>query len=438
MCVHGRALAEARAKGKPGAAGPFTATPLELAANLSHNCHMQNILRLAGARVSAVALAAMLASAVAHAGSMALQGNERWLTVASSKDKDTAIAIAGVYAAERARVVSSQSGWFAVVMGPYTEATVEAVLAAHPDIGTVPKDARLSRGENYIDTVHQEHSWEEQRVLAAYEVGKPVQFSVNDLSATVFMTGDPDNPGPTTASATRNGKLLFSFTTPTDYSQFGSDAGLLKLDPTSDSPQLVFTRFTGGAHCCTVTWIATAPPDAMGWTLLDTGALDGGGYAYEDADGDGALELMSVDNDFLYAFDSYAGSFAPIRIHQLRGNVLRDISNEPEMAHLLRRDLARMEFEAKLDPGMWRSNGFLAGWVAAKQRLGQGEDAWQTALENLETSSDFGPQICKTGKPLEDCAFEDLERVPIAKALAQFLAERDYGELPPAARALLK
>jgi hypothetical protein len=159
MCVHGRALAEARAKGKPGAAGPFTATPLELAANLSHNCHMQNILRLAGARVSAVALAAMLASAVAHAGSMALQGNERWLTVASTKDKDTAIAIAGVLC-QRARQGGEHASPAGLpsCMGPYTEATVEAVQEAHPGIGTVPKDALLSRGDKYIDTVHEEHS----------------------------------------------------------------------------------------------------------------------------------------------------------------------------------------------------------------------------------------------------------------------------------------
>jgi hypothetical protein len=57
-----------------------------------------------------------------------------------------------------------------------------------------------------------------------------------------------------------------------------------------------------------------------------------------------------------------------------------------------------------------------------------GRPCWKTSKQN----SDFGPQVCKTGKPLEDCPFEDLERVPVAKALAQFLSERDYGELPPA------
>jgi hypothetical protein len=395
---------------------------------------MLKIWRLAGAG----GLAGVVLVAQAWAGSMALQGKERWLTIASTKDKDTAIAIAGYYASERAKVVSTQSGWFAIVLGPYSEGSIEAIKKAHDGIGEVPKDALLSRGDKYIDTVHEERPWDEQRLLATYELKKPVQFSSGPYTFSVSMAGDEDNPGPTTASATRDGELVFSFTTPTDYSMFGSDAGLLKLDPQTEGPQLVFTRYTGGAHCCTQTWIATAARDAIGWSLIDAGALDGGGFYYEDADGDGALEIMHVDNDFLYAFDSYAGSFAPIRVQQLRGNQLDDVSNRPEMAHLLKRDLARMEFEAKLDPGMWKSNGFLAGWVAAKQRLGQGDDAWQTVLENLEQNSDFGPQACKTGKPVEDCPYEDLERIPVAKALAQFLAERDYGELPPMARALLK
>lgn len=395
---------------------------------------MPKIWRLAGASY----VAAILVATSVFAGSMGLPEGERWLTIASSKDKDTAIGIAGLYSQERAKVVSTQSGWYAVILGPYREDTVAAVQKAHPDIGDIPKDSLLARGDKYIDSVWEEKPWDEARPLAAYELKKPVQFASGDITFSVSMEGDEDNPGPSTATAKRGDETLFSFTTPTEYSMFGSDAGLLKLDPATAAPQLVFTRFTGGAHCCTQTWIATAPEGGSGWTLIDAGVLDGGGYSFEDIDGDGTLELVNVDNSFLYAFDSYAGSFAPIRVNRLRGNTLKDISGEDEARPQLKRDLARMEFAAKLNRDLWKENGFLAGWVAAKQRLGQGEDAWQTALENLNPESDFGPQTCKTGKPIEDCPFEDLERVPVAKALAQFLAERDYGELPPKAQALLK
>jgi serine protease Do len=373
----------------------------------------------------------------AHAGSLAAPDGQHWLTVASTRDVDTAIGIASMYAGAKARVVSSQSGWFAVIMGPFVEADVAAVLKAHSDIGEVPKDALLSPGDKYVEVVWEEKAEDASPLLATYELNKPAQFSSGPLNFVVSMGGSEEDPGATTAAGTESGKTLFSFSTPKDYSIFGSDAGLLKLDPATAAPQLVFTRYTGGAHCCTQTWVATAPAGAAGWTLVDAGILDGGGYFFKDIDGDGALELTAVDNSFLYAFDSYAGSFAPIRIYQLRGNALNDVSNAPEFRNHLKRDLARMEFAAKLDANQWRSNGFLAGWVAARQRLGQGEEAWQTAMENLNGESDFGPMICKTGKPIEQCAHDDLERVPVAKALAEFLAERDYGELPPKARALL-
>jgi len=388
-------------------------------------------------RVGAVFGLFILAAGQVFGGQLALSGKDRWLAVASTKDLDTAIAIAGVYSSERAKVVSTQSGWFAIILGPYSEGTIEAIRKAHKDIGEVPKDALLSKGDKYIEVVHQERTWEEQRVLASYEVNKPVSFSDGGTTFTVEMAGSEDDPGPTTASAKQGDKLVFSFTTPNDFSMFGSDAGLLKLDPDAKGPQLLFTRYTGGAHCCTQTWIATSPKNGAGWTLVDAGALDGGTYSFEDVDGDGFVEMFNVDNNFLYAFDSYAGSYAPIRISQLRGNKLIDVSGRPEMRSRLVRDLAAMEFNAKLDPTLWKSNGFLAGWVAAKQRLGQGEDAWQTALENLEPNTDFGPDICKTGEPVEKCAYENLEKVPVAKALAEFLGERDYGELPPSAQALL-
>ncbi len=375
----------------------------------------------------------------ASAGNLTLAGKERWLAIASTQDPDTAIGIAGLYASERAKVASTQSGWFAVILGPYGEASVQAVLKAHPGVGEIPADSFLSRGEKYLETVWEEKPLEEARVLVAYEAGKPAQFSVGELTIGVSMGGDAAKPGPTHAVGTVEGQTVFSFSTPDEYSSFGAEAGLLKLDPKTEAPQVVFTRFTGGAHCCTQTWIASQAKGAVGWTLVDTGVLDGGGFSYEDSDGDGAHELMQVDNDFLYAFDSYAGSIAPIRIKQLRGNALVDVSDMAAFRPLLKRDLARMEFMAKLDADLWHANGFLAGWVAAKMRLGGGADAWLTALENLDKESDFGPQICKKkGKPIAECDFDDLERVPIAKALAAFFNERDYGELPPAAQAHLR
>jgi serine protease Do len=388
-------------------------------------------------RIFLTALLSLALSVSAFAGQeLRLFGAKRWLTVASTRDLDTAIAIAGVYAWQKARVVTSRSGWYAVVMGPFEAPTVAAVLKENPQIGEVPEDARLSRGENYLEQVWQERAGE-SRAFVEYAPNKPARLSAAGIDFSVAMSGSVEEPGPATATGEKDGQKLFSFTTPSEFALVGAEAALLKLDPATDVPQLVFSRYTGGAHCCTQSWIVTRPQGQEGWTLIDMGLLDAGGYGYRDLDGDEAMELISVDNNFLYAFDAYAGSFAPIRISHLRDGQLSDVSDAAQFRSELRRDLARMEFYAKLDPSIWKTNGFLVGWLAAKMRLGQGEDAWQTVQENVDRNNGFGPQLCKTGEPVESCKFDDLVPVPILEAIARFMSERDYGPLPEAAQALL-
>jgi hypothetical protein len=93
------------------------------------------------------------------------------------------------------------------VLGPYSEGSIEAIKKAHDGIGEVPKDALLSRGDKYIDTVHEERPWDEQRLLATYELKKPVQFSsgtytfsVSAWLATRTIPGRPRRPPRATAN----------------------------------------------------------------------------------------------------------------------------------------------------------------------------------------------------------------------------------------------
>ena len=113
------------------------------------------------------------------------------------------------------------------------------------------------------------------------------------------------------------------------------------------------------------------------------------------------------------------------------------MSETPDMHSRIVQDLAGIEFEAKVRPDVWKENGFLAGWVAAKIRLGQGIDAWNTVVQNIDKNSDFGPQQCTTGQKIDDCPADKTKPVPILKALASFLKENGYAPLPDAAEALL-
>jgi serine protease Do len=195
------------------------------------------------------------------------------------------------------------------------------------------------------------------------------------------------------------------------------------------------TRYTGGAHCCTGNWIITKAKSAASWTMVDAGTIDGGGgYSYEDLDGDGFLEAIGVDNSFLYAFDSYAGSMAPQRIYKLQGATFKDVTMDPAFKSQAKQDLALIEFATKLEGDAWHTNGFLAGWVAKKIQLGEGDEAWARMLKNYQKNSDFGPQICLTGAKIEDCPAEQLKSVPFPKGLAQFLSDKDYGPLPEVAK----
>ncbi len=380
--------------------------------------------------------AAVLWSEAALADGLKLSGKNNWLVVASTKDIDVAIGIArGMYS--NAQVVTSQSGFYAVIMGPYAANSIAAVKKLDSNIYELPKDALLTDGAHYLESVWTSPS--QSSTMSTYEIDKPLQLSTGDISVTLKLDKVGDDQFSTVVSGEEKNGPKFTFTVGKDgeYVPSSAQAAFIRLDASSKVPQLVFTRFSGGAHCCTMTWIAMKPDGAAGWSLIEAANLDGGGYWFEDVDGDGGQELLSVDNNFLYAFDSYAGSVAPVHVSKLRNGVIEDVSEEPAMQTRLKQDLAGLEYNAKVDPGLWKSNGFLAGWVANKMRLGQGVDAWQVAAENLASDTGFGPQQCSSGQKIDDCPAENLKQIPVLEALADFLKENGYGPLPDAAEKLL-
>ena len=370
------------------------------------------------------------------AENMKPEGGKRWLAVASTKDLNVAIGIARSLSGNGARVVTSQSSFYAVVLGPYKATTVAALRKQQQDLPELPGDALLSDGSRYIETVWkaalQTSTWTE------YSLDKPLKISSGNVHFEVKLDKPIDDASSTTASGGVTGGREFSFTVAGkgEYSNMLLNAAALELDDTA-VPQLVFTRYSGGAHCCTKTWIVTKGPEAAGWSLVDAGTLDGEGYWFEDVNGDGIQEILSMDNSFLYAFDSYAASFAPLHIAKLRNGVLDDVSENEAMRSRLKQDVAGMEFYTKSTPDMWKSNGFLAGWVASKIRLGEGEDAWNTVVENFDSASGFEQQTCETGQEIADCPESKLKTVPFLKSLAQHLNEHGYLPLPAAAEKLL-
>lgn len=178
---------------------------------------------------------------------------------------------------------------------------------------------------------------------------------------------------------------------------------LMKIDPSTAAPQAVFTSFTGGAHCCTETKIATVGAEGK-WRIADAGALDGDGYKFMDLNGDGGRQLVSIDNSFLYAFSSYSESYAPTRIKELVGADLRDVTADGRYQNFLRRRLHEMETNARANGGdRLHSNGYLAGWVAAKASVGEFSGAWQKMLTAYDHHADWTMEGCVKPIPLNEC-----------------------------------
>jgi hypothetical protein len=240
------------------------------------------------------------------------------------------------------------------------------------------------------------------------------------------------------------------FGVPDSPDRGGSTIELRRLDPTTSLPQVVFSFFTGGAHCCMSFQIATTDASG-GWHIVDAGQVDAGGrngyvpYAFVDIDNSGSSELVGEDDSFLYAFTSYGGSFEPTRILKLEGLNLTDVTRNPEYRGFLVRQLRGMEDAEKQDksaakqiddPGI---NGYLAGWVAQKSLLGQAGDAWHTMLDSYSHNSTDGLASCHvdnrvwdetavrgSATPYRHCPEGQEYLIPFPEALAIFLVKHGY------------
>ena len=102
-------------------------------------------------------------------------------------------------------------------------------------------------------------------------------------------------------------------------------------------PGVVFSSFSGGAHCCTAVALAVPSDDAV--KTIELGTFDGFGVAPADLDEDGNVEFDLKDDRFLYAFSSYAESVPPVKIMALRDGEAREVTREDAFRPVVERRL---------------------------------------------------------------------------------------------------
>jgi hypothetical protein len=373
----------------------------------------------------AIGLAAALGGSTiaVRAETLVLTGDKFWVVGASRTDPDAAIATARNLQGVHPKVVRAANGYYAAIVGPYEirPGRGRAFLDDLIQKQSLPKDIYLTKGASFSEVVWTPPASHVEKELS-YDGESPVSLQSGDLKVTLSRRSagtDGYNP---VATGFFKGAKAFSLSTDHPADKPAARIQLVRLDPKSPLPQVVFTYFWQGAHCCTVTKIASLQPDGT-WQIIDGDDLDGdGGYQFEDLDNKGFSYLISADQSFLYAFSSYAASVPPIRIQALRGNALIDVTREPRFRHRILQDLAATEMPNEGD----ERNGYLAGFVADSILVGQGAAAWAVMLRSYDHQTDFLEEACLDPKPVESCADKRKVKLSFPYSLRQLLIGQGY------------
>ncbi|HVQ07176.1 MAG TPA: hypothetical protein VMS43_01950 [Allosphingosinicella sp.] len=179
-----------------------------------------------------------------------------------------------------------------------------------------------------------------------------------------------------------------------------------RLDPEGHR-FVMWQAYTGGAHCCFD--IQLILPDGPERGLVSLGAFDMEMMSDipADVDGDGRTDFVLRDNDFLYAFASFAGSFAPPQIWNVEGGRAVNVSAAPRYRALFVEAMAETR-PICLERQDGERNGACAAFIAAAARLGEADRAWAEMLQAYDRDGDGD------------------ERGPFPRRLRAFLAAHGY------------
>jgi hypothetical protein len=150
---------------------------------------------------------------------------------------------------------------------------------------------------------------------------------------------------------------------------------------------VMWQAYTGGAHCCFN--IQLVLPDEPGRGVISLGNFDMEMLTDipSDVDGDGRTDFVLRDNDFLYAFASFAGSFAPPQIWNVEGGRAVNVSAAPRYRALFVDAMAETR-PICLEPGEGERNGACAAFIAAAARIGEADRAWAEMLGAYDRGGD--------------------------------------------------
>lgn len=200
------------------------------------------------------------------------------------------------------------------------------------------------------------------------------------------------------------------------------------------APILMLQGFSGGAHCCTETKLVGFSSGKL--KVVDLGSWDGEPQdPPTDVNGDGVADFQFVDNTFLYAFASYASSYAPAKILNVRGGKVIDVSRQSGFRKLHLASMKKAAEACTSGSSGDERNGACPAYVASAALVGQLEQAWRdmTSSYDAATGWDF-PAGCRVASENGCPSGQEIPAKSYPEALLLFLKERGYiakGWQPP-------
>jgi hypothetical protein len=199
---------------------------------------------------------------------------------------------------------------------------------------------------------------------------------------------------------------------------------IAEMDPGNPYAEVVFSTYTGGAHCCSDTRVLTSSKDGKSWQTIELSPLDGGPLEVKDLDGDGRYEFALRDNAFIYRFGCYACSSAPFHVLKLQDGKLVDASSDP--AFRPRHVKSLQDIIDWAGDGM-DLNGFFPGYIGQKILLGEGAQAWKLMLKYYDRKGDWGLEHCSVKENDKgECPKGKKVILSYPQALERFFKEAGY------------
>jgi len=291
-----------------------------------------------------------------------------------------------------------------------------SVVATRVDSAKLAARTEVAPGTTLV-TADEMHTWDMSKD------GDRKAYRAGDLVVTLSKGSDGEgNAAPQINVTSADGRTGHTVGQAWSNDTIQADFGVGRIDPANNINEVVFSTYSGGAHCCIDVKILELTKS--GWTVLDLGDYDGDSPPFpKDANGTATPAFVLRDDRFLYAFASHADSYSPPIVYVVSGAKVVDMSASGKYRAVFEKDLKETDADCQK-----HQNGACAAYVADAARLGRFDDGWTTMLKNYNKSDTWElPADCDVESKNGDCPKgheHKFDNYP--DALRAFLARNGY------------